>query len=263
MKYGLVVRNVTDLRAKPKFHSERRSQILFNEFVRMGNIVNGYCHICQSDGYQGWVDIRALKALPEKNHKFKPDCLINTPVCHLKSGSLGSTANLPFIFYGTSMKLSNIRGTTAIVADWRGNEYRVSRGQISPVGKSGQLAGKGRQIVTEAGRFIGTPYLWGGITSFGIDCSGLVQMVYRSIGKHLPRDSSQQRKTGRKVNLEAVKSGDLFFFKGHVAIAIDKYRMIHSSLGSGGVYYNSMNPHDPDYRSDLADIFIEARRVLK
>jgi len=70
-------------------------------------------------------------------------------------------------------------------------------------------------------------------------------------------------KTGKKISRQDIKTGDLLFFPGHVVIAIGKYRIIHASLGEGGVQINSLKPGDADFRKDLYDSFLEARRVLK
>jgi len=261
MKCGIIIRNVIDLRAEPKFRSERRSQLLFNELVHIGKIRDGYGHIYQSDGYHGWVDIRGVEFLAQNRTRFNPDHRFNTAVCRLYP--LDEKYSYPsFLFYGTEMQLAELNDRYAIMKDRRGFAYRVPKGRISQIKNVALPRIEGKWLIKEAARFIGTPYLWGGITPFGFDCSGLVQMVCRSAGINLPRDSSRQKKIGRKIGLEDVKAGDLFFFKGHVAIALDRYRMIHSSLGSGGVAFNSLNPDDHDYRRDLADIFLEARRVL-
>lgn len=91
-------------------------------------------------------------------------------------------------------------------------------------------------ISTIAKQFINTPYLWGGRTSFGIDCSGFVQVVYRSVGHQLPRDAYQQAESGSDVSfLEEVKTGDLAFFDNeegkitHVGIMLDPHHIIHAS----------------------------------
>ena len=91
----------------------------------------------------------------------------------------------------------------------------------------------------------------------------MVQRVYARFGIILPRDSKDQRKAGHRITGDEILPGDLLFFSGHVAVAIDKYRIIHSSLAEGGVAINSLNPEDSDFRKDLFDTFLEARRVIK
>lgn len=85
-------------------------------------------------------------------------------------------------------------------------------------------------FVTMAERLMGTPYLWGGRASNGIDCSGLLQLALSFAGIHAPRDSDQQRDTlGRPVKGNSLRRGDLVFFPGHVGIMADDHRLIHAS----------------------------------
>jgi cell wall-associated NlpC family hydrolase len=88
---------------------------------------------------------------------------------------------------------------------------------------------------------MGSPYQWGGVTPWGVDCSGLVQTTFAARGMILPRDSAQQVFHGVTVPLESVQPGDLLFFSGeassgitHVAFAGDADTLIHSTLACGG-----------------------------
>ena len=85
-------------------------------------------------------------------------------------------------------------------------------------------------IVVTAQKFLGTPYLWGGKTSLGLDCSALVQLSLEAAGMKCPRDSDMQEKAlGDPVPLEKLQRGDLVFWKGHVAIAFDPETLIHAN----------------------------------
>jgi cell wall-associated NlpC family hydrolase len=85
-------------------------------------------------------------------------------------------------------------------------------------------------FVSVAERFLGTPYLWGGKTSLGLDCSGLVQVSLQAAGKPCPRDSDMQELVlGKLSSLASLRRGDLVFWKGHVAIAIDAETLIHAN----------------------------------
>jgi cell wall-associated NlpC family hydrolase len=97
--------------------------------------------------------------------------------------------------------------------------------------------------------FSGSPYQWGGVTPWGVDCSGLVQTTFAARGVSLPRDSSQQVACGEQVPLDAVSAGDLLFFRAetgprisHVALAAEGGGLVHSTVACGGVVAESWLP---------------------
>jgi cell wall-associated NlpC family hydrolase len=120
----------------------------------------------------------------------------------------------------------------------------------------------GRKLATEAIKFLGVPYLWGGISPLGFDCSGLVQTICARFGIAVPRDTDKQIRIGKQVQDMETRVGDLLFFKRHVGFALGQKRIIHASLGGGGVRINSLVPGAPDYRSDLDREFQQARRIV-
>jgi cell wall-associated NlpC family hydrolase len=262
MKYGIVIRNVIDLRAEPDFRSERRSQLLYNELIRFEKEKDGYLQASQDDGYTGWVDRRAVREIGQDsfndfgqslNYQVKDaTARVNTP----------ENAGLPaFLFYSTAVGVTGMKGQSAVIRSVTGREARIRAGAIAESGE--KMTPDGDRVIREARKFMGAPYLWGGVTPCGVDCSGLVQKVFRFLGIDLPRDSRDQIRAGVEINRDVITKGDLLFFEGHVAIVIDRFRLIHSSLAEGGVTVNSLRPGDVNYRKDLDETILCARRILQ
>jgi hypothetical protein len=118
--------------------------------------------------------------------------------------------------------------------------------------------------------FRGTSYIWGGVTPWGADCSGLVQATYALHGKTLPRDAWQQAELGRRVEGEfaSLIAGDLLFFTDrsdkrvtHVGISLGGGKMVHLALGRGGYAVETLDSRDP-YTMKLRERYLFARRML-
>ncbi|MES2195764.1 MAG: NlpC/P60 family protein [Pseudomonadota bacterium] len=171
-----------------------------------------------SDGYVGWLPDRAL---------VKPGAAPTHKV----------TATRTFAFPGPSIKLSPaetlVMGTTLTVVREEGPFAVTRQGWYLPRQHVGTIDAMAEDFVAVAERFVGTPYLWGGKSSLGIDCSGLVQVSLNAAGTGCPRDSDMQRDgLGRLIGLaesSPLQRGDLIFWKGHVAIARGAESIVHAN----------------------------------
>lgn len=175
-----------------------------------------------SDGYVGWIPDAALtKPAAGPTHKI--------------------TALRTFAFPGPSIKLPPVEtlsmGARMTVVREDGAFAVTNDGRYLPQRHVGSLDAMEPDFVAVAERFAGTPYLWGGKSSLGIDCSGLVQVSLNAAGTGCPRDSDmQQDGLGRALSpaeMNKLQRGDLIFWKGHVAIV----REIQSRHHHGGVHH--------------------------
>ncbi|TPI30103.1 NlpC/P60 family protein [Mesorhizobium sp. B3-2-1] len=215
---------VADIRKAPTLDSGINTQALFGDDVLVFEDREGWAWIqAERDGYVGYV---ADVMLGRRDRA--PTHIVSVPRTFLYPGP-----DLRFPIAGQLSMGSAVTVTGA--AETRGTHYAllpsgeaVIAGHLRPIG---EMAG---DYVSVAETFLGTPYLWGGVSGFGIDCSGLVQLAMRMTGREVLRDSDMQAASiGEPLepspDFSGLRRRDLVFWEGHVAIMTDAETMIHAN----------------------------------
>ncbi len=251
--------NVADMRAEAESGSERLSQALYNEILEVIDQNNGYLRVRSRDHYEGWM---AKQFTAENSGSEGPDRRI--VVSNLASGlaePVEKSKRIVSIPYGCGLDGIIEDDFLRISSERYGVFFvRISELVVDNKKQNRELLGP-ESLVAEAEKFLSAPYLWGGRSFFGIDCSGFAQAIFQRFGVDLPRDSRDQIKRGEEIARDKIQWGDLLFFPRHVALAVSDNLYIHSSSGNGGVAYNSLNPKDKRYHEYLDKSYITARRV--
>lgn len=245
MSYGICHLSIVPLRAEPSDASEMVSQVLFGEHITILEKTKKWSKIqVHFDGYEGYVDNKQYQEinkelfdeLTEAAYQYSSEILdyITDEHNHLSTIPIGS--RLPFL---------------------KDNMFRIGDKQFQYDGSIYQGKMKKAEIVHKAFLFLNSPYLWGGKTPFGIDCSGFTQMVYKLCGHSLLRDAKDQATQGEVLSfIEESEPGDLAFFDNeegvitHVGIIMQDYFIIHAHgkvridvLDHSGIYNTDTKTH--------------------
>jgi len=241
--FGICNLAIIPLRAESNDRSEIVSQILFGEHFEVLESFKQWAKIrLQYDGYEGWIDSKQFQPISKDQYEqLSADAIIlNSDLVEYITSPNNLLMPIPL---GASLSFLNHSDINVSGFDFEG--MRISG--VKP--KS--------NLINTSFMYLNAPYLWGGKTPFGIDCSGFTQMVYKLNGYHLLRDASQQATEGEALSfIEESEPGDLAFFDNeegkiiHVGIIMDDNYIIHSSgkvridrLDHLGIYNAETNRH--------------------
>ena len=241
--FGICNLAIIPLRAEASDKSEIVSQVLFGEHFEVLDQQKQWSRIkMQFDDYEGWVDSKQFQQISESNYtQISSEAIIlNADLIEYITGPSNLLMPIPL---GASLSFLNY------------NDINTSNFEFEGTKVSGVKPKK--NLLNFAFMYLNAPYLWGGKTPFGIDCSGFTQMVYKLNGYKLLRDASQQAFQGEALSfIEESEAGDLAFFDNdegkitHVGIIMENNYIIHASgkvridrLDHLGIYNAETNKH--------------------
>jgi len=228
MNYGICGLSLIPVRKEPSERSEMVTQILYGEYFEIIDYLPGWQHVRLAfDGYEGWIDAKMATPVSQRIYEklkkapFAVTCDIFTLVPVTKEQNLMLVAGSTLPFWRPYLKQfrldSQVLKMTGSVSAKRFRDIR-------------------HFIVTQALKYFNAPYLWGGRSPFGIDCSGFTQIIYKTAGIPIPRDAGEQVKIGTSLSfVEEALPGDLAFFDDdegriiHVGIIWKQNKIIHAS----------------------------------
>ncbi|HXV29362.1 MAG TPA: NlpC/P60 family protein [Sinorhizobium sp.] len=212
---------VTPLRARPELACGTDTELLYGETAHVLDVANGWAWVKSDlDGYVGYVPHDTVK---------EP----GAPASHVVAvprtfAYRGADLRFPQAFALSMGSRLHVVGET----ETRGTRYFLLDEGLAVVADHCAPAASpiADDYVSIAARFLETPYLWGGRSGFGIDCSGLVQLSMQMTGCRVPRDTDMQAEAiGRPIGRDELARGDLVFWKGHVAIMEDDRTLLHAN----------------------------------
>lgn len=257
LPFGVVSLPALDLRVRPDHRAEMASQLLLGETARLGGARGGWRRVTnQSDGYSGWVREWGLvhaSATRAAAWRRKARARVHVPVALLRAAPAGGIGVGPVFLGSRAIPGRSSKGWIQLELP----DARRGWVERSAVAMPGDAV---PSIVDRLTSLLGTPYLWGGRTPAGFDCSAFVQQVLLEQGVSLPRDAAEQRRVCKPLRAgEQPRPGDLAFFAdrsgkiGHVGISLGAGVFAHAR---GRVCLATLDSSNALYDKELKPQFV-------
>jgi len=255
-----IATNLTGLYERPTFGITLSSELYYGTELEVLDEQGRWVFTRQTDGYLGWAYGPYLGEglTPAATH------FVLAPAVELRSASNESSEVITRLMSGTSVTIEETRdGWSCVKANKSGWIRSTHLRSINDLPRT--LEEKRATIIKDSQRMIGIPYLWGGTSGNGIDCSGFARLLHRWVGIDIPRDADMQCNAAKPVE-PPYEVGDLFFFAEndstrkitHVGMCLGDWKVIHSSRGNNGVYIDDLQE-----KKSLKDIFVSAGSFLR
>jgi gamma-D-glutamyl-L-lysine dipeptidyl-peptidase len=208
---------IVPMRREPSHRSEMVSQLLFGERAKVLKFKGDWLQIrTEFDNYTGWVELKSVEDFEPLDKEL--DWIVN-PFPLIKIRKEGRIMHIPA---GAEIPNPDYNGYFEI----NGNNYQIEQANLK----------KSDDLISLALKFENSPYLWGGRSLLGIDCSGFVQILYKISGIKIPRDAKDQCESGTQIKaVDETRPGDFLFFSNnagqivHVGMLIEPGKIIHAS----------------------------------
>lgn len=276
--YGVVRLSVCNIRSKPKHSAELATQSTLGSSLRIYKKEGDWYYVQTPDDYLGWLDKDGFTLMDKTAYDAwmqEEKVIVTTDIAKAKAAADLESETVSDLLPGNILAKKGIEGDFEKVAFPDGREAFIPRRFRADLNAwLENTKPDTTRIFQTAKRMMGSPYLWGGTSSKGMDCSGYTKQIFYENGILLPRDASQQVRVGEEIKTDTtlvnLLAGDLLFFGRkataekkeriwHVAVYLGDGKIIHSA---GNVKIQSLKRGDEDFAEDRLETFVRAKRIL-
>ncbi len=270
--------SAANLRSNPKHSAELATQAILGTTVKVLKNDENWYLIQTPDGYLAWVDAGGIIPMEERDYlKWQnSDKIIYTNTYGHAYVSTENTKRISDLVAGSLLELMGTDGDFYKVRFPDGRQAFVPKEEALEYSTwISNLSGEADALVETSKTLMGVPYLWGGTSTKGVDCSGFTKTIYFLNGMVIPRDASQQVHTGKQIdssaNFNALEKGDLLFF-GRKATAESPEKVVHVGMWIGDnqfihssemVRISSVDQNDENFDAYNVGRYLRSKRILK